>query len=114
MEDFSKLVNGYPKLAAHMGLNTESAIFCRFSTLNVQNLLYLQAELTNLQRKLREQEAVDNRSDVGNKKNYARDWYWLSKSKADGDEEQWQLVLSVREKLKEYSESSIEQNSNVP
>jgi hypothetical protein len=44
-------VNGYPKLARHMGASPEIAIFRRFGALNAQNLLYLQAELVHLEKR---------------------------------------------------------------
>jgi hypothetical protein len=51
-EEVSRYVQGYPMLAAYMGLTPETNIFRRFSILNARNLLYLQAELTNLEEAL--------------------------------------------------------------
>jgi len=45
-------MNEYSKLASLMGPHPELAIFRRFSTLNAQNLLYLQTELVHPKRKL--------------------------------------------------------------
>jgi len=87
-----------------MGLLPETAIFRRFGALNAQNLLYLQAELTYLEKQLRKCERADNKSPEGLKSRYALDWFWLSRSAADGDEEQWELVKKMRVTLKEYSE----------
>ena len=101
------LVTGYPKLAGQMELIPETAIFRRFGALNAQNLLYLQAELIYLEKQLRNCELVDNQSRHGSKSKYALDWFWLSQSAIDGDEIQWNFVLKIREKLKEYSKSKI-------
>jgi hypothetical protein len=90
-----------------MGHYPETAIFSRFGNLNAQNLLYLQAELIHLQTRLRGCEASNSKAQGGNKALYARDWYWLENSVAEGDGEQWQTVLEIRAKLKEYSEFAI-------
>jgi hypothetical protein len=95
-------VEGYPKLACHMGSYTSAQIFRRFSSLNSQNLLYLQAELTHLEKKLRRLEAADKSAQAGNRALYSQDWYWLNNSQND---EQLKTVLAIRCKLKEYSES---------
>lgn len=107
MEDSPPLVEGYPKLATQMGHYPETAIFSRFSSLNAQNLLYLQAELTHLQTRLRGYEASNSKAQDGNKALYARDWYWLENSAAEGGGEQWQTVLEIRAKLKECSEFAM-------
>jgi uncharacterized protein DUF6594 len=103
MSNCNRLVEGYPKLAAQMGHYPETAILRRFATLNSQNLLYLQAELVHLEKRLRELEAVNNQAQSGNKSLYSKDWYWLKASVDDDDDEQWQIVLEARAKLKEYS-----------
>jgi len=43
MKDLPLLIDGHPKLACHMGVNPELAIFQRFGGLTAQKLLYLQA-----------------------------------------------------------------------
>ena len=103
MSNTTQLVEGYPKLAGQMGDFPETAILRRFSTLNSQNLLYLQAEIIHLESELREHEMSNSRAQDGKKHLYARDWYWLKKSVEEGDGAQWRAVLRTREKLKEYS-----------
>lgn len=97
------LVPGYPKLAGQMGLLPETAMFRRFGALNARNLLYLQAELVGLEKKLRELECADSKDPHGMKSQYALDWYWLKNSADDGDEEQLSLIRRIRETLREYS-----------
>lgn len=63
---------GYPKLAALMNLIPETCIFRRFGTLNSLNLLYLQAELTDIERKLQEAQIVDFTKGEGFKHLYAK------------------------------------------
>lgn len=104
MNGTRKLVNGYPAFAAMMGRTPELAILRRFSSLNIQDLLYRQAELTQLETDLRELEVSASQSVDGHRNLYARDWAWLERSRYDGDDEQWQLMLNIRSKLKEYSQ----------
>jgi hypothetical protein len=96
-------VTGYPKLAAQMGLRPELAMFSRFGALNAENLLYFQAELVLLETRLRERQLVDSQDKQGSKSKYALNWYWLRESKDDGDTEQLDLVLEMRETLRLYS-----------
>ena len=105
-------MEGYANLASLMGSHPEVAIVRRFGALNAQNLLYLQAELVALEDDLRAIAAEDSASDDRNRANYSRDWYTLSMSRngTASDEnagKQWQIILRLREKLKEYSRSSL-------
>jgi hypothetical protein len=94
----------YKKIAALMGRYPESAIIYQFSELNIQNILYLQAELIGLQKDLHELEDANGRSLDPERSSFSRNWDALnSAKKEDGSDEQWKLVLSIRNKLKEYS-----------
>jgi hypothetical protein len=87
-----------------MGRYAESAVISRFSELNIQNRFYLQAEIIALQEDLRELEKANNRSPDANKAAFSRNRYQLSSSgEQDSSDEQWLLVFSIKEKLKEYS-----------
>jgi hypothetical protein len=104
-----KLTDGYPKLAEHMGNAPEISIFRRFEALNRQNLLYLQAELTGLERQLRIIEAESANCDSTDPKSrYSRDWEWMNiKDEKTGVNPQWQLFLRIRGVLKEYSKQFL-------
>ncbi|KAF2488939.1 hypothetical protein BU16DRAFT_531983 [Lophium mytilinum] len=107
----AELLPGYPKLAGQMGLLPEIAIFRRFSALNAQNLLYLQAELVWLEKKLRKVESEDNKD--YSKSRYALDWFWLSQSDQLGNNdasEQLSLVREISLKLKQYNDAVIQQS----
>ena len=67
----------------------------------MENMLYLQAEITHLESELR---AVSN-EDIGHEKrqNHPYDWWSLSQGKDDGDRRQWETILKIREKLEKYS-----------
>ena len=96
-------VHGYPRLAGKIEIRPEFAIFRRFGALNAENLLYLQAELTDLENSLRQQQKVDSESGHPRKSIYSRSWYPLSISAKHGDTTQLDIVLEIRKKLKAYS-----------
>lgn len=96
---------GYPKLATIMGPYKGMALFKRFAALNARNLLYMQAELLELQRQL------DMAASFDREEGYSYDVEALALIKSDEEDEeqddasQWQLFLKIRRKLKEYSQS---------
>lgn len=94
---------GYPKLAELMNILPETSVFRRFGTLNSLNLLYLQAELTDIEHKLRRAQVEDHTTKEGFKRLYAKNWYFLQASAQDGDDKQLQLIALAREKLDNYS-----------
>lgn len=96
-------MEGYAKFATMMGLHPEMAIFRAFMALNTKNLLYLQAELVELERDLEVISELDGKSGSSQKEAYARNWSALSRSAEQGDGLQLQKVLTIREKLKQYS-----------
>ncbi|KAF7883702.1 uncharacterized protein EAF02_005622 [Botrytis sinoallii] len=55
-------MRGYNKIASFMSKYPESAIVSRFSELNIQNIIYLQAEIFGLQIDLKELENANDRS----------------------------------------------------
>ena len=113
-------MEGYAKIASIMGSHPEVAILRRFGALNAQNLLYLQAELVALEQDLRAISAKDSTSNEQNRTKYSRDWYTLSRSQnqTTGGEDagkQWQTILQIRAKLKEYSRLSyLDNRNNIP
>ena len=94
-------MDGYAKIARLMANHHEMAIFRGFEALAFQNLLYLQAELVYLQDEHQEVAKADKKSGHPTKSVYEKDWRQLRQSRADGSE-QWQKVLEIRAKLREY------------
>ncbi|KAK7961674.1 uncharacterized protein PG986_002499 [Apiospora aurea] len=92
---------GYPKLAKFM-VEQDYAMLRQFRQLAMRNLLYLQAEICELEHDLTEQGLLDaNASDE--RKWYDREWWYLHQGEARGTGgKQWKLVLRVRAKLREY------------
>lgn len=97
-------MGSYPKLSDLMGSWPDFAIFRRFGSLNAQNLLFLQAEITHLENELAEVRAREERNENEKGIIAQRSWYELSQENDDGEPcEQWGIVQDIRQKLKEYS-----------
>lgn len=94
-------MEGYAKVAQLMGEHPEFAIFRRFRALNMQDMLYLQAEITHLEAELNQVEQ-DNPSH-GNRKNHAYDWWSMANGQGEGGTTQWAIVQEMRDKLEKYS-----------
>jgi hypothetical protein len=94
----------YPKLSQFMGTYPADAIFRRFDALNVENLLYLQAELSHLERELQtvRGEPVNGRPPLS-----SQSWFDLS-SEMGPEHPSWTVLKDIRSKLHEYSESPHE------
>lgn len=70
-----------------MGSYPEVAIFQRFSALNAENMLYLQAEIKELELALRKQQKKDRESSHRDRILYSRDWSALKESgEADAED----------------------------
>ena len=95
-------MNGYPKLSKLMGSSPAVTIFRRFSTLNIQNLLYLQAEINELEDEINEIAREDNESHSEQKKLFSTQWEVMANA-SDGDRLQWEKWLEIRSKLDQYS-----------
>lgn len=100
-------MKGYAKIAQLMGEHPEVAILRRFSTLSAQNLLYLQAELRDLELELSKYAKLDDASEHPDRKAYSLDWLALKESGEEDVEEgndghQWETMLAIRSKLEEY------------
>lgn len=94
-------MEGYAKVAQLMGTHPEFAIFRRFRELNMQDMLYLQAEITYLEADLRKVAREDVQH--GNRENHPYDWWSMAHGQGEGDTKQWGIVREIREKLEKYS-----------
>ncbi|XDG03573.1 hypothetical protein ABKA04_003188 [Annulohypoxylon sp. FPYF3050] len=96
---------GYSKIASFMQDHPEDTIVRRFAALNLQNILYLQAEVINLQRDYDKLEADNNSSVEDDRRNFAFDWYTLAHiHDTPGSDKQWEKWQQLRKALKEYSQ----------
>ncbi len=104
----SYLVEGYTNLAQSMSLEPEKGILRRFSTLNIQDLLYRQAEIVVFEDEVRQQEPASSRTTQYTEDSHvptakcAVDWWWLGVASPEHD--QWKKVLTSRKKLEDYSD----------
>ncbi|KAI9808416.1 MAG: hypothetical protein M1827_007475 [Pycnora praestabilis] len=103
-------MDGYHKMADLMSQFPEIVIFRRFSALNVRNLLYLQAELAELDNELHHIAVEDSNSDDAQRKLYSTQWWTLNQSMYHGDSLQWKKVLQIRDKVKEYNAALLQIN----
>ena len=72
----------------------------------MQNLLYLQAELTHQEKDL--DELVERDKTDSNRGLYTMDWWSLAESSDDEEgREQWEKVLEIRATLKQYSNAIL-------
>jgi len=97
-------MEGYAKISQFMGEHPESALVVRFSDINLQNILYLQAEIYGLLQDLRFIETENQKSSSDEVKQFPLDWYTLANTLDDGKtNKQWATVQRLRPLLKEYS-----------
>lgn len=106
-------MSGYDKLASFIGLDRGLSIYKRFASLNAKNILYLQAELVNLEAELKNIALEDIRSENPEKEPFPYSVFHLKRSyqiheyenDQIGHPTQWLKVLEIRQLLKEYSSS---------
>jgi hypothetical protein len=100
-------LRGFPSLAAFMSENSysESFIFQRFDRLAARNLIYMQSELAELQKKMDDLDRQDNQPpfDLEARK-CARSWEDFERIKDHNSKQQerWDLMIKIKEKLREY------------
>jgi hypothetical protein len=94
-------MEGYAKVANLIGSQEEFAIFRRFRVLNMQKLLYLQAEIIHLEEELNE--LVKRDKGHGERQLHTKDWWSLSQGGEGEDLEQWHKFLEISNKLEQYS-----------
>jgi hypothetical protein len=105
--DFPTKDGCYSKVALLMSQHQEYGILRKFGELNFKNLLYLQAELVELELQLQQLAEADNHSNDLARSCFGRHWGLLSDSLDDGHGKQWKKMLQIRQKLKEYSMTAI-------
>jgi hypothetical protein len=95
------MATGYTKLGQFM-TSKHYAIFRQFQSLAARDLLYLQAELVQLD--IEHQHAAQTDRECTDERQYNdREWWHLSNSGPRGlGGEQWASALKIRMKLREY------------
>ncbi|KAE8448984.1 hypothetical protein EG329_008572 [Mollisiaceae sp. DMI_Dod_QoI] len=100
-------MEGYAKVAQLMGSQEEFAILRRFRALNMQKLLYQQAEIIHLEAEVNELAKRD--AEHGEREFHAKDWWSLSQGGTEEDLEQWHKFLEINEKLEHYNDAILKQ-----
>lgn len=98
---------GYAKIAQLMHRNPEYRVIRKFERLQIEDLLLLQAQLTELEIELRDIVADDVVAQTHEAQRYHADWWYLSRSSEFGNEKQLQKRLEIRRKLREYGVSYL-------
>ena len=93
---FKSIPPGYAKLAILISKEKDYAIFRKFSTLNARNLLYLQAELTDLESRLLEIDIKVDHADDGS--TILSSWHKFTEN-----EERRIITQNIRKTLEAYS-----------
>ncbi|KAK3320511.1 hypothetical protein B0T19DRAFT_477768 [Cercophora scortea] len=102
--DDSVSVQGYAKLVKLITTSPGIAIFRKFSSLNLLNLLRLQAELHDLEYQLEEARGEDNSAvDDPNRPHYRSSFRTMIRNAEDGDSVQYELLLEIGKKLEQYN-----------
>jgi hypothetical protein len=70
-------VTGYPRLADQIGRQPELGIYRSFLALNAQDMLYMQAEIIELECQLRQSEKDDSGCLEKWRPKYSEDWWFL-------------------------------------
>jgi hypothetical protein len=109
------MTDGYPRLAQEMAKIPERMILRRFGTLNAQNLLYYQAELTELESEWRqlEKENCDHEVSTRRPMRSSTNWWTLAEwdGRTEGEQRQWRLFQKIRSVAEKYSMSQLDMNS---
>lgn len=98
-------INGFPSASAFIANDPDHAfsIYSAFHRLSSRNLLYLEAEIFELQKQQDDLDFRDSRGDPDTLQCF-RSWKKLSTSSDAQQLEQMALIMKIREKLKEYRE----------
>ncbi|KAI0551698.1 hypothetical protein F4679DRAFT_537667 [Xylaria curta] len=100
---------GYRRLADYMSWHPSAAIFERFRSANILNLLGLQAEISCLQDELIKTTAADEaQADEAVRKEYQYDWSALQDGEG-GNSRQKELIMRLRKVLEEYNTALVHQ-----
>ena len=94
---------GYDELADFITADPGLSIYRRFSYLTTKNIIYLQAELVNLEAQLRNIIRDDRNSQKAEKEQFPYSVWHLKHSAESPDSLQWMKVLEIRKTLQEYS-----------
>jgi hypothetical protein len=98
-----ELIAGYPRLAGQISRHAQYGIYRSFAALNAQNLLYMQAEIHELEDELRRTEKADSLCTDDIRPNICGNWTFLDLSKNEADAcKQYNLFMRIRALLPKF------------
>jgi hypothetical protein len=95
---------GYPRIAAYIDSDSDTALFRRFGVLHARSLLYKQVELTELEAQLNKLDKEDE-GEPGADPNKWRLGHSTSLNDGQMNEKRRDLMKKIDEKLEEYGVS---------
>ncbi|KAL2792930.1 hypothetical protein BJX66DRAFT_233964 [Aspergillus keveii] len=101
-------MHGYARLASLMANDKGLSIFRSFKKLNTKNLLYLQAEIVNVQTELERLIQEDEASVDETRKQFSTSVYCLKEGLLGSESDQWAKVLELRELLDKYNTAALQ------
>jgi hypothetical protein len=109
---------GWPTLAKTIAGKPDLEAFSAFTDLNIKSLLYYQAQLIYLRKKLHQAEWRDHRlhNEEDEQAQYAEDLetlFMVVDSAEEKDPEQWTVLCRIREVLDKYSKNSFQSQSAI-
>lgn len=105
-------MEGYAKVAGLMARYDELAILRGFKNLNLQNLLYLQAEIIHLEDGLKK--LADTDAAHSDRKFHSKDWWSLAHGDGQAGKAQWRQIRKIRRRLAKYSETTLHPSPSFP
>ncbi|KAF2204293.1 hypothetical protein GQ43DRAFT_388278 [Delitschia confertaspora ATCC 74209] len=112
-------LEGFPSLSALLSSDPDLQVYRRFNRLTARNLLYLQAEILDLETRLKEFDTEDlevvssEESEWMEVKLSSQCWEVFRERAEDGcprEKERLDLILKVRERLGDYQDALIRQS----
>jgi len=100
-------INGFPSAAKFISQDPDHSfsIYHSLHELSSRNLLYMEAELLELQEQQQDADTVDFRAGGFGGQEFFRSWHLLSTSDEVRQKKRLELVFTIRRKLKEYRTS---------
>jgi len=120
-----KPINGFPRVADKIASDADktTTIYRRFDRLSARNLIFLEAEIAELEAQLDRQDAEDRRAAsqvvLECHSNWRKFERYADEKDANGnpvDPDQasrMKLALKIREKIKEYRKITLKGNNNT-
>jgi hypothetical protein len=97
-------IDGFPSAANFIAKDPDRSfsVYCAFHQLSSRNLLYMEAELYELQKQQQDADTLDFRTGGTHAQECFRSWKLLSNSTNEEQKRRVALIHTIRSKLKDY------------